>query len=120
MGSRAEAQSGVSRAEAQMGVGSQRGLWRRRQWVVVAVNALGASPQSLEKTGNLKGSALDQSTKSLKKRDGGGTSSRRDVIQHPLPNALNASSIPGRTVPSTLRRRLLALHANQSFRTEKT
>ncbi len=44
---------------------------------VVVANAPGASPQSLEKTGNLKGSALDQVTETPKRGNGGGTSSRR-------------------------------------------
>ena len=39
---------------------------------------MGVSPQSLEKTGTLKGSTLDQSAETLKKGDGSGTSSRRD------------------------------------------
>ena len=61
MGKRAEAQSGVSWAEAQMKVvvdeacgddDSGRGL-------VLVVDAPGTSPQSLEKVGTLKESALD-------------------------------------------------------------
>ena len=38
---------------------------------------MGVSPQSLEKTGTLKGSTLDQSAKTLKKGDGSDMSLRR-------------------------------------------
>ena len=40
---------------------------------VVVADVPGTSPQSLDETVTLKGSALDQTTETLKRGDGGGT-----------------------------------------------
>ncbi len=62
VGKRAEAQ-GLEFAGRGPVEGIRRSVWRRRHgWLDGngQINALGASPQSLEGTGTLKGNALDQ------------------------------------------------------------
>lgn len=66
VGKRAGAHCGVLRAEAQIGLVVNEACGDDDMCVVVG-RCPGASPQSLERTGNLKGNVLGQKTKTLKK-----------------------------------------------------